>query len=327
MESSRNHTPDSPQWRRWKAEGSNDQRIEYWKEVICEAVLDAEMTLPAPEKAMAFDGSIHSLSQAGARFINFRSSAHQIRRTHSQVDRNDNAYFMIGLQRRGCGLMTQAGSSVSLRPGDVGILDSGLPFDLQFPDAVDRCVVMLPKPLLEQRMSQASLGKGPLCIGSGSILSPMLGHLLHALTQQDRPIGQANVHFMLQSLADYLAQCLEPSTPKASEPETGRAQFDNAISHVSQHLTSSELSAATTAIAIGSSLRTVHRLFNKFADCTFEQYVIRQRLSLARQRLASGAAGSVSDAAFDAGFNDLSHFTRRFRTAFGVRPSALLKRQ
>lgn len=323
MEPNRADAPGVPVWRQWKAQGSRAQRVDYWKDVICQAVLDAEMTLPAPRETAMFNGSIYSLNQAGARFINFRSSAHKVTRTRCQIDRNDNTYFMVGLQRYGRGLMTQAGDAVVLNPGDIGIIDSGLPFELNFPDAVDRRVVMLPKPLLRYRLKSG----GPLRLESDSLISPLVGQIIHTLTERERPLSDAQVHFMLQSLADYLAGNLGLHGFPTDKQSATRDGFDTVVAYVSSNLTSSELTAASTAFAAGISLRTLHRLFSKFADCTFEQYVIKQRLSLARQRLISGAVTSVSDAAFEAGFNDLSHFTKRFSAAYGLRPSSLLRRR
>src|SRR5690606_21703886 len=139
--------------------------------------------------------------------------------------------------------------------------------------------------------------------------------------------SDAHTHFMLQNLADYLAEGLGLPDFVTDEQTTSRDGFDRVMTHITQHLTSSDLTAASTAFATNISIRTLHRLFKKFAGSSFEQYVIGQRLSLARQRLITGAASSVSDAAFGAGFNELSHFTKRFSAAYGVRPSSLLQRQ
>jgi AraC-like DNA-binding protein len=54
---------------------------------------------------------------------------------------------------------------------------------------------------------------------------------------------------------------------------------------------------------------------------TPHQYVLRTRLYRAAVRLR-GSNDPVSAIAFDAGFNDLSTFNRRFRRVMGANPSA-----
>jgi AraC-like DNA-binding protein len=63
------------------------------------------------------------------------------------------------------------------------------------------------------------------------------------------------------------------------------------------------------------------RVFRQVVGMTPHQYVLRTRMHRAAVRLrASNEA--ISAIAFDAGFNDLSTFNRRFRRIIGTSPSA-----
>jgi AraC-like DNA-binding protein len=53
-------------------------------------------------------------------------------------------------------------------------------------------------------------------------------------------------------------------------------------------------------------------------------HVWKRRLDAAFRVLEEGRVHQVSQAALQCGFNDLSHFSRAFRNAFGVTPSSLL---
>jgi AraC-like DNA-binding protein len=64
------------------------------------------------------------------------------------------------------------------------------------------------------------------------------------------------------------------------------------------------------------------RLFARVLGVTPHQHLVRARLRRAARLLAGGGAGTVTDAAFEAGFGDLSNFIRTFRRAVGVSPSA-----
>ncbi|MGY4315483.1 AraC-like DNA-binding protein [Bradyrhizobium sp. JR3.5] len=67
-----------------------------------------------------------------------------------------------------------------------------------------------------------------------------------------------------------------------------------------------------------SSERYVHKLFER-AGTTFASYVMDRRLDGAARDLKDPATTgrAIGDIAFDWGFSDLSHFTRRFRHRFG----------
>jgi AraC-like DNA-binding protein len=52
---------------------------------------------------------------------------------------------------------------------------------------------------------------------------------------------------------------------------------------------------------------------------TPHQYLLRTRLRAAATRLISGTE-RILDVALDAGFGDMSNFSRAFRTEFGVSP-------
>lgn len=72
-----------------------------------------------------------------------------------------------------------------------------------------------------------------------------------------------------------------------------------------------------------TSRRTLQNSFRQVADTTPVHYLRSVRLNAVRQRLASTRPDdlSISQAATDAGFDHLSHFSGRYRTLFGELPS------
>ncbi len=63
------------------------------------------------------------------------------------------------------------------------------------------------------------------------------------------------------------------------------------------------------------------RIFERLTGTTPHQYVLRMRLREAATRLAT-EPGNILEIALDCGFREASHFTRAFRTEFGVSPKA-----
>jgi len=86
------------------------------------------------------------------------------------------------------------------------------------------------------------------------------------------------------------------------------------------------LSLATLAEAAATSPFHFLRCFRALVGMTPHQYLLRTRLHRAALRLRRSRE-PVSAIAFDAGFNDLSTFNRRFRRVMGASPSDFRRRQ
>ncbi|MNL56121.1 Transcriptional activator NphR [compost metagenome] len=79
---------------------------------------------------------------------------------------------------------------------------------------------------------------------------------------------------------------------------------------------------AEVARALRASSRWVHRLF-QMQGTQYNEYVRERRLHLARLALEDPRKGQVpvKDIALSCGFQDASHFSRRFRERFGYPPN------
>jgi AraC-like DNA-binding protein len=75
------------------------------------------------------------------------------------------------------------------------------------------------------------------------------------------------------------------------------------------------------ARSVGMSTFRFARLFRELVGVAPHQYLLNVRYRAALHMLLEGA--SVTDACFQSGFSNLSHFTRGFKTRFGHRPSGV----
>lgn len=95
--------------------------------------------------------------------------------------------------------------------------------------------------------------------------------------------------------------------------------------HVRRHLGDPGLSPASVAAALAVSPRQLYRACAA-ADVRLEQWIITARLAAARADLADRHL-PIAAVARRWGFKDPTHFTRRFRAAYGVSPSEWRHRQ
>ena len=69
------------------------------------------------------------------------------------------------------------------------------------------------------------------------------------------------------------------------------------------------------------SLRYLYNLFES-DDTTLCQFIMNERLMLSSKRLLQDASSkSVSEIAFDSGFNNVSHFCKMFKKKYNITPS------
>jgi AraC-like DNA-binding protein len=106
-----------------------------------------------------------------------------------------------------------------------------------------------------------------------------------------------------------------------ARPALAETLLQRVLAYVRTHLTEPDLTAARVAHAHNISVRALYRLCAQ-SGLSLEQWIIEQRLEGARAALVSpvGRTRTIASVARAWGFTDPSHFTRRFKAAYGVTP-------
>ena len=81
-----------------------------------------------------------------------------------------------------------------------------------------------------------------------------------------------------------------------------------------------DLSMEDIAYYTGRSLATFKRDFKKVSELSPQKWLIRRRLEAAHRMISSGAK-RVTEACFDVGFKNLSHFSKVYKDVYGVAPT------
>ncbi|NTJ09898.1 helix-turn-helix transcriptional regulator [Rhizobium lusitanum] len=79
------------------------------------------------------------------------------------------------------------------------------------------------------------------------------------------------------------------------------------------------MSPSRAAAQFGISTRYLHMVLAE-RNQTFSQSVMKRRLEQSASNLLDERFVNISIAAYGAGFNDLSHFSRAFRNHYGMSP-------
>jgi AraC-like DNA-binding protein len=158
--------------------------------------------------------------------------------------------------------------------------------------------------------------------------TPALGLLTNYvnIAWQEPTLASADLqHLLVSHLCDLMAVTVGATRDAAETARGGglRAARLHAIKQdIAGHLDRPDLSVSALAARHRCTERFVQRLFET-EGITFTEYVLAQRLALARRMLIDPLRGGekISSIAYDCGFSDISYFNRMFRRSYGAVPS------
>ncbi|MEZ8315480.1 helix-turn-helix transcriptional regulator [Vibrio splendidus] len=150
-------------------------------------------------------------------------------------------------------------------------------------------------------------------------LSQMPIQCCQQCTSEDSNLGSSNTspNSTLKSLD------LNESTDEVTTSKGFDAKLEDIISYIEINL-EQPLSLESIASQFSMSISNLQRRFKQSYNLTINGYIRQRRLDIARQHLERGLV-SITEAAYEAGYQHPSNFTSAFKKAFGVPPHALAK--
>ncbi|MBY5420071.1 helix-turn-helix domain-containing protein [Rhizobium leguminosarum bv. viciae] len=292
------------------------ERFDYWKDIVCDTLLHVDAHAAAD--VSRFSAELSLKSHLAGNFVRFKSQGHTIERSHRLLHAKPDERYLVSYQVSGVASVTQGDHRFQLRPGDVGIVSAARPMSLQFSDPVERIIALVPRSALEKSCPWLSPGVA-LHLPGEKIATRILSHLLMELSTTETEIG-TNEELALGHIISELVGVRPSQDPGSVRDQQLRSRV---FGFLTAHIEDPELAPGMVANQIGISERSLHYVLAR-AGTTFRTFIITERLDRAAEALGSPAwsHNSVSDIAFRLGFQDLSHFSRRFKERFGVPPSS-----
>lgn len=220
---------------------------------------------------------------------------------------------------------TTQGSAL-LTPGAVLLGNAGRCFECGHEHATgDRCLAFRFMPDYWEDIVAASPGARTTELPIPRLpplpaLVPVIAALQTALDTDSAALEELTLDFA----GAVLAAAAELDAPPVRPSARDERRVSDAVRMIEARAQDSEddaLSLSRLAREVGVSPYHFLRTFRVLVGMTPYQYVLRTRMHRAAVRLRTSEL-PVSTVAFNAGFNDLSTFTRRFRQLMGASPSA-----
>lgn len=302
----------------WTTRGvSPRDRLTYWNNLTSECFVP--MSIDGDR--FRFRGDLARLRLGEITLARVHSTPSQVFHTsnHIMMNGDTSEYMLLRLQLSGRSMNRQAGSEIELQPGDLMLVDPTQTYDFEF-DAESKFIICR-FPAEEMRNCLPQVRNLVGCHISGQRgASRILRSLLDALWDE----GHAESDTQWMSGA---GECIYRAVELAygeirnerSSSVSSNAMFERASRHIREHLADPALNVTSMADALGVTSRYVQKSFAE-AGTTPSESIAQQRIEAAKRMLV-GSDKSVTEIAFDVGFNDVSHFGRTFRRHAGTTPS------
>ena len=302
----------------WDASEMQERdRFPFWREVLCETYVALNPTI---EPDSAFTGRVQANLIDGINVTTIASSWQKIHRRRQDIARMPQEVYFLNLQVSGHCRMMQNGREAFLSPGEFALVDSTEPYLNDYcSDRWTQFSFRIPRSLLRPRLKNASLATAVPVTKASPAAAIAIGFLESIVVHADRP--QATQLPIAGSVVDLVAMALGASSAEDDRARTTlREQLARDIKRfVIAHAGDPDLTPAKAAEHFRISVRYIHRLLEESGE-TFSRLLLRTRLEQCARDFQSNPSDSISETAFRWGFNDLSHFSRSFKTHFGSTP-------
>ena len=294
---------------------SERERLPIWCEEFGRALLRVDIE----PLALPFYVEAELRALPDVRIIKSASSAMHFQRTRALVSDADDTIAII--VSKDC-TASQRGRAVTLSAGDSVAILSQEPADVTFVEG-PRLTMFVPRSALAERANNVD----DLALQLIPHRTEALGLLVRYLKLIQEKGGSTPPELrdaVVNHIHDLVALALSKHAPfgESNLTAVAAARLNVALDYIAAHFADPELSLTKVAGCLQISPRYLQRLLEA-SGTSFMARVTELRLKRAFTVLTAQGESKIriSDVALQAGFSDISHFNRLFRSHFGATPS------
>ena len=293
-------------------------RVPYWSEWIHRLFYGLRSDLYGDTE---FDGHMATEDAGDVVLTRLEADRHRVIKSDGLVRASEVGYMKIVAPYRGTAGVEQRGRQAWVSPGEWSLYDTTDSYQVANPGRVEHLIVMVPKALLAERglpldsLTARRLGAG------GGVARLALQTMRNAW--QELPAITPDA---ARGVGETIAQLVRLSLLELAGREnalTRREMLRHRIKElVLRRLGDPDLSVDAIALALNCSRRQLYNAFDEEPDGV-AGYILAQRLEACRRDFEDGCQDglSITAIAMRRGFNHPAHFSRAFKTRFGMTPS------
>lgn len=301
-------------------DAASGNRLQRWNDLT--AAFFPGMTIDASND---IEASWRSLRLGDVHLCIATAPQSRVQRWHDRqpVQRSGRALFH--LQTRGTTATIQSGSSVVTASGELTACWSDLPYAIDISNRNECIVIDCPDDAVSFRQL---LGRSTSASSNAHlhILRDFIASLFRQGWHENLATHEEE-SCLVEALYALLRSCISSTRDDAPCQRTVAGKISDAdvyrlaVEFIHRHLNDSGMRTGSISRRLGISEAEIQRSFARYAT-TPTAYIQGRRLHLARDRLrAREHDGTLTDLAYELGFSDSAHFSRKFKSFFGITPS------
>lgn len=302
----------------WTTSGvSPADKTDIWESVLCSSYREWQVPRRLPA---TFYAHVKQHAFAGSGLVETVCDPCSGRRTKALNRKDDELYVGVQLTTQGRERFKLGGSGIEAKAGDLVVWTTDADVEFEVLEQLHKVTLMVPWTLLRERLperkSMPAGGKIESRAGIGSLLS---GHLL-GLSNQIGALNTQQLGAVSRTTLEFLGIALAEQQPGATF-DASAAMFHRVQEFILRNLHEENLSPAAIAAANRISVRYLHLLFQR-NGATVGGWIQEKRLAKCKEALADPAYSRqrVADIAYRWGFASASHFSRVFKSRYGMSP-------
>jgi len=299
-------------------------RTSYWMNVISKSLFRQEFRSPIRH----YFGAIHVGKLGRLGIAHGKGDACHVERS-ARHTRDGNDSIVLSFRLSGSTIVDHDGSQIIQHPATMMLSDMTRPLNHVFPTPSEAIVVTAPREALTARIgNSAAFFDRPISTASpiAGLASEFLTLLCNRLDSLDEAARAPVAEQALDLIALAFTTELGQAQPALSSSRATTLLRLKAV--IEARLSDPALKPEAVAAEAGFSVRYANELLGD-ENFSLERYIVHRRLDRCRTALEDPLQGHrmIGEIAFSWGFSDLSHFTRRFRSAFGMTPGECRRAQ
>lgn len=293
-------------------------RQDYWQHVVGELVGGIEVRDCATDN---FYGGFALAAVGDLKIGHFIGVSQTLHRKPDLIKPSDSDDYIVLLESNNTFQLEQGGRQHSGRGGMV-LIDITQPYLSSHPEDLDVIDVFIPRAIMERALGPARHAAG-LSIDASQPSFPVVAAFLRSLSEHGATLDAAAASRMSAIAVDLIASCFaEKIGHRPTRQTSGPAILCRAQAYIAENLGVPGLGMQEVAATLNMSIRKLHQIAAdegvSLVDWMWERRLLRARALLSDR---ANHAQSVGAIAFDCGFVDQAHFSRRFKLRFGQAPS------
>jgi len=295
------------------------RKCEHWHSVIREVFATVNVK---PRDLQAFQGSIDQVPLGAVELAQITTEASQVARSSEQASWSRERRYFLHLQTQGEMTITQDGRESVIREGDLTLYDSGMAYSLEYNQHSSALILIIDHNQLKRRIPAPEFILGRRIDGASDMVTVLSRSLQNIWELPKGNLTDDITGRIGENLCDLcVITCMSLFGEEILASATGSARRSHIRCHIEANLQEPDLSVSSIAKSFQISPRYLHMLFSDDTE-TVSELIRRRRLEEIKKRLGNPnwKNRTITQLAFEWGFNNTTHFARVFRERFGMSP-------